>query len=325
MKKFTSLALLLALLCTLLNGCIVTSFSSETVCGTDFTDTERLETEIESTDRENRISIDDIPSYSGETYVTVNSNVPYFTKDEITTEAYEFYSDLDMFGRCGYVMACIGRETMPTGERGEIGHVYPSGWVQARYDTDLVDGGYLYNRSHLIGWQLTAEDDNEKNLITGTRYFNVQGMLPFENMVADYIKETQNHVMYRVTPLFSGYDLVCRGVLMEAYSVEDEGDGILFCVFVYNVQPGIKIRYETGHSMLSNPYDTQPMEPQESESEFESDGTVTVYVLNTNTKRFHEPDCSSVSDIKPSNRQDYTGERQALIEEGYQPCKSCNP
>jgi len=321
MKRLTSLALLLALLCTLLGGCIELDdhefaydsqseteesfFGSESVGGSD----------------EHAELTDGIPAYSGKKYVTVNGNVPYFTKDTATAETYEFYSELDSLGRCGCAVACIGIETMPTGERGEIGHVYPSGWVQARYDTNLVDGGYLYNRSHLIGWQLSAEDDNEKNLITGTRYFNVQGMLPFENMVADYIKETQNHVMYRVTPMFLENELVCRGVLMEAYSVEDEGDGITFCVFVYNVQPGITIDYRTGKSALGSSLEIE----SEAASETGKESGVTVYVLNVNTKKFHEPDCSSVSDIKPSNRQDYTGERQALIEEGYQPCKSCNP
>ena len=189
-----------------------------------------------------------------EAYVEVNGNIPYFTDADKTTTAYENYAPLDSLGRCGVVMACIGRELMPKAdeERGSISSVTPSGWEQAKYDTALVDGGYLYNRAHLIGWQLTAENANERNLITGTRYFNVNGMLPFENMVADYIKETGNHVLYRVTPDFQGNNLVATGVTMEAYSVEDNGEGIQFCVYVYNFQPGILIDYATGQSRLDD-------------------------------------------------------------------------
>lgn len=197
------------------------------------------------------ISLDEIPEWNGlDAYIPINGNVPFFTEDEITTEAYELYADLDGLKRCGVVMACIGTETMPPkgDERGDIKSVKPSGWIQAKYDTSLVSGGYLYNRCHLIGWQLTDEDANEKNLITGTKYLNIEGMLPFENMIADYIKETDNHVMYRVTPIFKGNNLLANGVLMEAYSVEDEGEGIQFCIYAYNVQPGIIIDYTSGES-----------------------------------------------------------------------------
>ncbi len=200
------------------------------------------------------ITLDEIPDYSGDVYVVINSNEPFFTEDEIKTTSFEFYSELDSLGRCGYAMACISSDIQPApGEdRGEIGHVYPSGWENNRYDTDLVDGGYIYNRSHLIGWQLTAENDNEKNLITGTRYFNVEGMLPFENMVDDYLEEyPSNHVMYRVTPIYDGNNLVANGVLMEAYSVEDNGEEVKFCVYIYNVQPGITIDYATGNNWLT--------------------------------------------------------------------------
>ena len=193
-------------------------------------------------------TITDIPSYSGSPYVVINNNEPNFTKEEMTTKAYEEYGDLDHLGRCTTVSANISKELMPTEKRGNISSIKPSGWINKKYDTDLVDGGYIYNRCHLIGHQLAGEDANEKNLITGTRYFNVEGMLPFENIVADYVKETNNHVLYRVTPVYDGNDLVAKGVQMEAYSVEDDGEGVLFNVFVYNVLPGITIDYATGNS-----------------------------------------------------------------------------
>lgn len=190
-----------------------------------------------------------IPDFSDTPYVEVNGNVPYFTQDDMTTDSYETYSPLDALGRCGVVMSCIGQDLMPTEERGSIGQVKPSGWQTVKYD--FVNGKYLYNRCHLIGFQLTGENANTCNLITGTRYMNVEGMLPFENMVADYIKETNNHVLYRVTPIFQDDELVARGVLIEAKSVEDDGDGILFCVYVYNNQPGVEIDYLTGLSKAS--------------------------------------------------------------------------
>ena len=190
------------------------------------------------------VSLAEIPAYSGSAYVAVNGNQPFFTQEDYTTASYETYSPLDSLGRCGPAMANVGRDLMPTEERGAIGSVKPTGWQTAKYD--FVDGKYLYNRCHLIGYQLTAENANKQNLITGTRYLNVTGMLPFENMVADYVKETNNHVLYRVTPMFDGDDLVAKGVLMEAWSVEDEGDGICFNVYCYNVQPGVTIDYATG-------------------------------------------------------------------------------
>ena len=206
------------------------------------------------------VDLASIPEYSDKAYVTVNSGKPYFTEADYTTTAYEKYSELDSLGRCGVVMACLGKETMPAEgeERESISNVTPSGWEgnNNRYDSDLVSGGWIYNRCHLIGWQLSAENDNERNLITGTRYFNAgnseeRGMLAFENMVADYIKETGNHVLYRVTPVYKGNDLVARGILMEAYSVEDEGEGVCFNVYFYNVQPGIEIDYATGANKLA--------------------------------------------------------------------------
>ena len=194
----------------------------------------------------NDLNLTDIPNFEGEAYVVLNDNIPEFQNTELTTDSYEYYSELDHLGRCGYAMACIGLDLMPTEERGSIGQVKPSGWQTVKYDS--VDGKYLYNRCHLIGYQLTGENANEQNLITGTRYLNVEGMLPFENMVADYIKETGNHVIYRVQPIFLGDDLVASGVQIEAYSVEDSGAGICFNVYAYNAQPGITIDYATGES-----------------------------------------------------------------------------
>lgn len=194
-------------------------------------------------------SLSNVPAYSGKPYVEINQKVPYFADSELSTTSYEYYSDLDSLGRCGVCIASVGQDIMPTEKRGDIGSVKPTGWHTVKY-AGVVDGNYVYNRCHLIGYQLTGENANTKNLITGTRYLNVEGMLPFENMVADYVKETGNHVMYRVTPVFDGNNLLASGVLMEAKSVEDNGAGILFNVFCYNVQPGVTIDYATGDSSL---------------------------------------------------------------------------
>ena len=194
----------------------------------------------------------DVPAYSDEPYAVVNNNEPDFTESDMTTDSYESYSELDSSGRCGIAMANLGKDLMPTEDRESIGQVKPSGWQTVKYDN--VDGKYLYNRCHLIGFQLAGENANEKNLITGTRYMNTEGMLPFENMVADYIRETGNHVLYRVTPIFEGGNLVASGVQMEAKSVEDDGNGICFNVYVYNVQPGIEIDYATGESRMQMSY-----------------------------------------------------------------------
>lgn len=254
------------------------------------------------------ISLDDIPAYSGNAYITIHDNIPSFTDDDITATSYEYYSELDELGRCGVTIACIGTDLMPTEERGSISSIKPTGWKNKEYD--FVDGRYVYNRCHLIGYQLTAENANKQNLITGTRYLNIEGMLPFENMTADYIKETQNHVLYRVTPLFDGDNLVASGVLMEGWSVEDEGEGICFNVFCYNVQPGVTIDYATGENHLS-----ESSEEEDTET----------YLLNTNSHKFHLPDCSSISSIKEEYRAEYTGNRSDLISQGYEPCKRCNP
>lgn len=202
------------------------------------------------------VTLKDIPEYSGKPYVTINNNQPNIAPHELSSKTFERYSPLDKLGRCGVAVANLGRETMPKAKRGQIGQVKPSGWHTVKYNN--VDGKYLYNRCHLIGFQLSGENANPRNLITGTRYLNVNGMLPFENMVADYIKATGNHVLYRVTPLYKGNDLVAKGVLMEAESDEDQGKGVKFAVFVYNVQPGIKINYATGSSVLVNPNKRAP-------------------------------------------------------------------
>ena len=259
------------------------------------------------------LTMAEIPAYSGEPYVVLRNNLPDFAPEAQTVDAYEAYASLDLLGRCGAAEACIGWELMPTEDRGDIGKIKPSGWHTIKYD--IVDGKYLYNRCHLIGYQLTGENANERNLMTGTRYFNVEGMLPFEDLVADYIKETGNHVLYRVTPVYEGDQLLARGVVMEGWSVEDQGEGICFCVFVYNVQPGITLDYATGESALTPTADEPPR----------STAQVQTYILNTNSKKFHLPDCAGVSSIKEKNRQEYTGDRQTLIDQGYAPCKTCNP
>lgn len=277
-----------------------------------------------------QLQSEDIPSYTGSPYTQINDNVPDFPLDDYTTEAFETYSDLDELGRCGVAYANVCQELMPTQKRGKIGQVKPSGWQTAKYDS--VDGKYLYNRCHLIGYQLTGENANEKNLITGTRYLNVDGMLPFENMVADYVKETGNHVLYRVTPIFTGDNLVADGVQMEAESVEDNGDGILFNVFCYNVQPGIGIDYATGDNWEDDSI-PQPEEPDESQTQpaydeektdTQSESVGTTYIINTNTGKFHYPQCSSVGQMNDSNKEEYTGSRDDLIAQGYSPCKRCH-
>lgn len=298
-------------------------------------------------------SLRDIPDYNDKPYVAVNDNIPFFNGSELTTKSFESYSDLDDLGRCGIAYACIGKDIMPTEERGNIGSIKPTGWQTIKYDN--VDGKYLYNRCHLIGYQLSGENANEKNLITGTRYLNVDGMLPFENMTTDYINETENHVLYRVTPIFDGDNLLASGVLMEGYSVEDNGAGICFNVFCYNVQPDITINYVNGDSeanvTISTTATTQvtttttPTTTTVTTTTTPTTTTVitttpttttvtttqttkskgTNYILNTNTKKFHYPGCSSVKQMKESNKKEYTGDRSDVISQGYDPCKRCNP
>lgn len=255
--------------------------------------------------------LSEVPATLDQPYVPLNDNVPQFEPDELTTQSFESYSDLDELGRCGVAYANLSSDLMPTEQRESISSVKPSGWQSVTYDE--VDGKYLYNRCHLIGYQLSAENANEKNLITGTRYMNVEGMLPFENMVADYIKETDHHVLYRVTPVFEGDNLVASGVQIEAESVEDQGEGIAFNVFVYNQQPGIAIDYATGDSTEIQKTDSPSQE------------TSRLYILNTSSHKFHLPSCTSVSQIKDKNKSSYTGLATDLINEGYDPCGSCHP
>lgn len=267
-------------------------------------------------------------------YTVLNDNIPNFTEDDMSTESFENYSELDSLGRCQVAYANICQELMPTEKRGEIGMVKPSGWHTVKYP-EVIKDNYLYNRCHLIAYCLAGENANEKNLITGTRYMNVSGMLPFETMVADFVKETGYHVLYRVTPIFEDDNLVASGVEMEAKSVEDNGEGVLFHVYCYNVQPSVSIDYATGNSWLD----------EQKTNETEDDGiiwitedavdqdvqsidgnTVSVaYVLNTNTMKFHYPECSSVSKISDRNKQMYEGSRNDLISQGYAPCGNCNP
>lgn len=305
MKKFLTGALALLIgAAILLSGCSLDIIESSNV----ITNTEHTAVEtFEASD-----CGDEIPYYSGSPYSVLNNNEPYFEESDFSEISFESYDPLDSLGRCTLAFANISTDTMPTEERGSISQVKPTGWQSTKYDN--VDGGYLYNRCHLIGWQLTAENANRENLITGTRYLNVEGMLPFENMVADYIKETENHVLYRVTPIFFDDDLVAYGVRMEAKSVEDDGEGICFHVFCYNVQPGIDIDYSDGTSSLSASEENDRTENQEVQ-----------YIINKSSKVFHLPDCSGVDAMSDKNREEYTGTREDLIDQGYKPCSRCNP
>jgi DNA-entry nuclease len=285
------------------------------------------------------ISLDDIPEYTKYAYVEINGDTPFFTEDEITDVAFESYSPLDALGRCGVAFACIGIEIMPTEERDDIANVTPSGWeyngVSNNNKYDFVENEYVYNRCHLIGFQLAGENDNENNLITGTRYMNIEGMLPFENMVADYVEDTENHVMYRVTPIYNGLDYVAQGVLMEAYSVEDNGRGVSFCIFAYNVQPGVLIDYYTGVNVASGEslpeIDTDDGRDEITETpspdERPDDGIVgeITYVLNTNSKKFHKPSCTHAKNLTGENRKETDDKREELIAKGYSPCGTCKP
>ena len=344
MKKTNAIiSLLLALIITL-SGCASVSNTDTTTDiinvneQTDSTEknNEETQSEIESVSfseleqkktEVSNVSFDlsSIPAYSGKAYVVVNNNNPYFEKSDLTTKSFEQYAPLDSLGRCGVAYANIGRDIMPTGERGSIGMVKPSGWHSIRYEN--VEGKYLYNRCHLIGFQLSAENANTSNLITGTRYLNIQGMLPFENMVADYVKGTNNHVLYRVTPIFEGNNLVASGVLMEGYSVEDNSDGICYNVYCYNVQPGIKINYLTGDSEAedgSAPYGSSVVVSKPTQSNNDSSSTAS-YIGNKNTKKFHYPTCSSVGQMKESNKKYLNCTRDQAIQQGFDPCGRCCP
>ena len=279
-----------------------------------------------------------IPKYSGKAYIELNNNSPAFTDDEKkSTESFELYSDLDELGRCGVAFANVNKDIMPTKERGEIGEIKPSGWHTVKYP-DLIEDKYLYNRSHLIAYSLAGENANEKNLISGTRYLNQETMQIFELMVLEYVRRTDNHVLYRVTPYFEGDNLLATGVQMEAWSVEDEGQGICFNVFCYNVQPGIEIDYATGESWRAENTANNQTEDNKTEqktdksidestesgdnvSDFEK--TKMTFILNTNSKKIHLPDCKSVKDMAEKNKLEYEGTLAELKQQGYKPCGWC--
>ncbi|MBR3934296.1 MAG: DNA/RNA non-specific endonuclease [Clostridia bacterium] len=259
-----------------------------------------------------RITYDlsNIPEFDGYAYVELNNNIPSISTDDFKGKSFEKYAPLDHLGRCGTAYACIGKDTMPADERGSIGQVKPTGWQTAKYE--FVDGKYLYNRCHLIGYQLTGENANEKNLITGTRYLNTEGMLPFENKVAEYVKETGNHVLYRVTPIFESNNLVANGVVIEAISAEDGGKGISFNIYCYNAQPRVIIDYATGENYEE--FKELATAPKGNEKE---------YVINKSSKKFHLSTCSGADNIKKENKETTKTTRSELIDNGYSPCKSC--
>ena len=266
------------------------------------------------------VSLDAIPAYDGKAYVAVNNNEPFFTDSDMTTTAFENYSDLDSLGRCGVAYANICRDIMPTEERGKIGMIKPSGWHTVKYD--VIKDRYLYNRCHLIGYQLAGENANSKNLITGTRYLNVEGMLPFENLVADYVNNTGNHVLYRVTPMFSGSNLVANGVLIEAKSVEDNGGGILFNVYCYNVQPGVGINYENGDSWLDGTTGSASSGSDSSAAEnsaADSSNSETMVHITATGKKYHRAGCRT---LKKSDTEVTLDEAKSM---GLSPCGICNP
>ena len=258
--------------------------------------------------------LDSIPEYSGKSYVIINDNVPDFTVEDLSTASYEHYGKLDYLGRCTVASANIGRDLMPTEERGSISHIKPTGWQIAKYD--FVDGRYLYNRCHLIAFQLTGENANERNLITGTRYMNTE-MIQFEELVGDYVRETGNHVRYRVTPIYDGENPLASGIQIEAMSVEDNGEDIMFNVYFYNVQPGVCIDYATGNNWLDRSED-------EGTSNGE-DNAKTTYILNTSSGKFHDPSCSGVKQMSEKNKAEFTGTRDEVLAAGYEPCGSCHP
>lgn len=258
-------------------------------------------------------------TFSGNAYKKVHGNKPYFSKKQKKSKkAFEKYSKLDRYGRCGVAFANVCKAIMPTTTRGEIGSVRPSGWHTVKYP-GVVPGNYLYNRCHLIGYQLAGENANPKNLITGTRYLNMDGMLPFENEIDDYVESTGHHVLYRVTPIYKGSELVARGVLMEGYSVEDKGKGIQFCVFAYNAQPGVKINYKTGNSSL-----TSKKTSAKASKKADTSGKAK-YILSLSTKKYHRPSCRYVSSIAIKNRKSVKWTKAKLKSRGYVPCKVCCP
>ncbi len=277
--------------------------------------TDKLEYNIASVKTTKKFDLKSVPKYSNKPYVIVNNNMPYFEQNDMTTESFEKYSSLDSLGRCGVAFCNVGVDIMPTKERGSIGMIKPSGWHTVKYDN--VDGKYLYNRCHLIAFMLSGENANEKNLITGTRYMNVDGMNQFEIKVADYVKRTNNHVLYRVTPIFEEKNLLATGVLMEAFSVEDNGKGICFNVFCYNEQPGISIDHSNG--------DSKAIEKEKKEEKQKNEPKEISYIANKNTKKFHYPFCQAVGNMKEKNKKQLKCTREQAIQQGYSPCGICKP
>ena len=350
-KPYTMPALCLAtvlLLAVALSGCQpAQAYEQASTAKIETAAMPSQETSIVSPDTEDKeeFTLAMVPEYSGNAYADINDDIPFFSEDELTAETFQEYWPLDELGRCSGAFACIGPESLPTEPRENISMIEPTGWHSVQYEG--IDRGYLYNRCHLIGYQLTGQSANEKNLITGTRYMNVEGMLPFENSVEMYVEGTGNHVLYRVRPYYQGDDLVAAGVLMEAKSIEDPL--VQFCAFCYNVQPGIEIDYATGDSRVKETASSDeilpivvdpPSEESKSITRSSENGSITeieekdtpseepeeiTYILNTNTKKFHQPYCSSVQDIKDKNKRETTQSREEIISQGYQPCKRCNP
>ena len=332
MQRYKKIIGSILCVCTLIfSGC-----SMEGVSGDNPTAQSKNRQEAALT-QENKTSytLETIPEYNGEPFVMLNENIPDFTEEDYTTKAFEEYSELDAYGRCGVAYANICKEIMPVEERGEIGMIKPSGWHTVKYD--CVDGKYLYNRCHLIGYQLAGENANEKNLITGTRYFNVQGMLPFEDLIDEYVEQTNSHVLYRVTPIYEGNNLLASGAEMEAWSVEDNGKGVCFHVYVYNVQPGVGISYEDGESWLEEEQSEVSKDEEEKSnqkivskkaisketiSETEKEQT---YILNKNTKKIHYASCRCIEDMSEQNKEEYIGTRSEILNQGYDACGVCKP
>ena len=342
MKRYKSILAIILSMLLVLSGCGTANIQSSNEQPIQESSTQNIQTDYENTENKQsapvketptpkvtpqKFDISSVPKYRGNPYVAINNNVPFFTEADLTTEPFEIFSNLDNLGRCGVAYANVCTELMPTEDRGSIGMVKPSGWHSVRYKN--VDGLYLYNRCHLLGFQLTGENANERNLITGTRYMNINGMLPFKNMVADYVKETNNHVLLRVTPIFEGNNLLASGVLMEALSMEDNGDGICFNVFCYNVQPGIIIDYSDGSNKAADgsaPYGSSAAVTNKQNNTTQNATTTTdaSYIGNKNTKKFHHSYCISVKQMKDTNKVPLNSREQA-INLGYDPCGNCSP
>lgn len=284
--------------------------------------------DIKKEEQVSSVSITDIPVYNGVPWVEYNNNVPFFSEADLTSEPFEYYSALDILKRPQTAFANICEEIMPTEERGEIGQIKPAGWYTVKYD--CIEDLYLYNRCHLIAYCLAGENDNELNLITGTRYMNTEGMLSTEVEVAQYVESTHNHVLYRVTPIYEGDNLIASGVLMEAYSVEDNG-GLSFCRYAFNVQPQIIIDYRTGDSRLDETAVSESPAVEERVAVEDNNSVETnisaetgdVYILNTNSLKIHKPTCESVEKMSEKNKQEYTGSLEELYSKGYADCQNC--